>query len=101
MLKITGETRIFSKEINKKLYYSTTISNKNEDGTYENMYISVQFKKDVLVRNNTNVIIKNGFLTFYKSKDETQKLKLVVLDFDYDCQVEDSTDDYDDDDLPF
>lgn len=101
MLKITGETRVFSKEINKKVYYSTTISNKNENGTYDKMYISIQFRKDVLVSNNTDIIINDGFLTFYKGKDETQKMKLVILDFELKGQEEETNDYFDDSELPF
>ena len=43
-LRISGETIIFK---NEKGFYSTGISNKNMDGSYDNTYITVQFKKGI------------------------------------------------------
>lgn len=40
-MKVVGETMIFKNDIG----YSTSISRKKEDGTYENMFIPVNFKK--------------------------------------------------------
>lgn len=48
-LQIVGTTRIFAKEINGKTLYSTSVSSKKQDGTYDKMYISVQLPKDMAV----------------------------------------------------
>ena len=50
----SGETMIFK---NDKGFYSTTLSKKNQDGTYANAYISVGFRKGVDIPNNKRVEI--------------------------------------------
>jgi hypothetical protein len=77
-MNISGKTRIFKNE--KGLY--TTISNKKDDGTYENMYISVNFKKGIELENNTEINITKAFLSFYKTKDGLPKMKFVVMEFE-------------------
>ena len=78
-MQIRGETMIFA---NEKGRYSTTVSNKNQDGTYDNMYIAVNFKKDIEVENQTKIDITNGFLSFYKTREGLPKPKIVVMDFE-------------------
>ena len=56
-MQIRGETMIFA---NEKGGYSTTVSNKNQDGTYDNMYIAVNFKKGIALENQTKIDITNG-----------------------------------------
>ena len=79
-MKITGETMIFKNDIG----YSTSVSNKKEDGTYENMSISVNFRKGVELENKTKINITDGFLSFYRTKNDEKRLKLVVMDFETD-----------------
>ena len=92
---------------NEKGGYSTTISNKNQDGTYDNMYIAVNFKKDVMVENKTKIDITNGFLSFYKTREGLPKLKIVVMDFEIKGNTETKQEEVNnfeisqDDDLPF
>lgn len=103
-MQIRGETMIFA---NEKGGYSTTISNKNQDGTYDNMYIAVNFKKDVMVENKTKIDITNGFLSFYKTREGLPKLKIVVMDFEIKGNTETKQEEVNnfeinqDDDLPF
>ncbi len=103
-MQIRGETMIFT---NEKGGYSTTISNKNQDGTYDNMYIAVNFKKDVMVENKTKIDITNGFLSFYKTREGLPKLKIVVMDFEIKGNTETKQEEVNnfeisqDDDLPF
>lgn len=78
-LKVTGETFIFK---NDKGAYSTSISKKNEDGTYENMRISVNFRKGIELENKTKINVTNGFLSFWKNNQGLPQLKLVVLEFE-------------------
>ncbi len=77
-MKITGETMIFKNDKG----YSTSISSKKEDGSYENMFIAVNFKKGVEVENKTKINITNGFLSFYKTKDGLAKPKIVVMEYE-------------------
>lgn len=93
-MKITGEVMIFRSERG----YSTTISNKKEDGTYENMYLTVNFKKGIEIENKTKINIINGFLTFYTNNAGNKIPKLVITEFGSEGQPE-----YEmtQDDLPF
>lgn len=78
----SGEVMIFK---NDKGFYSTSLSKKNQDGTYVNAYISVAFKKGVDLQNKTKINIKNGFLTFDQYERDGSKItnfKLFVTDFE-------------------
>lgn len=81
-MKVSGETRIFRKEINGFAVYSTNVSNKNTDGKWEKMYITVNLPKGKDLENGTDIDIKNGFLSFYKTKEGLPKIRLVIMDFD-------------------
>ena len=78
-LKVTGEIFIFK---NDKGAYSTSISNKKEDGSYENMRISVNFRKGTELENKTKINVTNGFLSFWKNNQGHPQLILVILDFE-------------------
>ena len=47
----TGETMVFSNEYNGRKFYKVGISKKMQDGSYQNGYIDVQFKKDIVLEN--------------------------------------------------
>lgn len=81
-MNILGQTRIFKKEINGRDVFSTSISNKKEDGTYENMYVGVQFKKDEQPADSCNIDIKKGFISFYLDKNNTEHLKFIILEYE-------------------
>ena len=104
-LNINGKTIIY-----KNTYgYSTAISNKKQDGTYERMYVSLQLPKGVELENKTYIEITKGFLSFYTDKNGLSKVKVVVMEFqeDYEkeereaIQTEDTAIDYSEDSLPF
>jgi hypothetical protein len=80
-MNITGETLIFRNEFG----YSTSISRKNQDGEYEKMYLSVQLPKGVELENKTKINIKNGFLSYYNTKDGLPKIKIVVMEYTTDA----------------
>ena len=81
-MDISGKTRIYTKDFNGKKLYSTGISRKEQDGTYKNMYVSVQFRQGVEIEDKTDINIINGFLSFYETKEGLSKVKKVVLDFE-------------------
>lgn len=70
--------------------YSVPISSKNIDGEYENMYISANFPRDTQIENKTKILITKGFLSWYKTKDGSPKIKAVIQEFttDADAQYE-------------
>lgn len=80
---VTGETMIFR---NDKGFYSTSLSKKKQDGTYDNAYINVYFKKGTDIPNKTKIDIKHGFLTFdkYQKNDEKQYVdwRIFILDYE-------------------
>lgn len=76
---------IFRNEYNGKASYSTTISNKKEDNTYENAFISINFPKGTDLADRTKIQIKNGFLSFYKKGEEGNQsivFKVIVTDYE-------------------
>lgn len=97
-LNINGKTIIY-----KNTYgYSTAISNKKQDGTYERMYVSLQLPKGVEVENKTYIEITKGFLAFFKDKNGLPKIKIVALEIKQDePKQEEQADFYDSDSLPF
>lgn len=81
-MNIQGTVRIYKSEYEGRISYSTTISKKDQYGNYENMYISVQLPKDVVLENNSRINVTKGFLSFYKTKQGLPKLKVVVQEFE-------------------
>ena len=79
-MRITGNNVMVFK--NEKGAYSTSISNKQLDGTYINSYITLQFKKGVELENKTKINIKDAFLTFFRTQEGNAVYKIVVLDFE-------------------
>lgn len=80
-MQVIGKTMIFKKEYEGKNLYSTNISNKDINGEYTNMYVSVQLPKNIELENKTVIEITNGFLSFYNTKDGLPKIKIVVMEF--------------------
>lgn len=78
-----GQTKIFR---NDKGFYSTSISKKNSDDTWDNAYINVSFRKGVEIENGTTIDVKQGFLTFDKWENKEGKtntfLKIFILDYE-------------------
>lgn len=97
-LNINGKVIIY-----KNTYgYSTAISNKKQDGTYERMYVSLQLPKGVEVENKTYIEITRGFLSYFKDKNGLPKIKIVALEIKQDePKQEEQADFYDSESLPF
>ena len=81
-MQISGELKIFKKEINGKTLYSTSLTNKNIDGTYENMYIAAQLPRGITLENNTKINVTRGFISFYRSKTGLAQPKVVIQEFE-------------------
>ena len=95
--KFEGETRIFRRDLdNGKTIYSTTLSQKNIKGEWEQVFIDIKFKKDVDIQDRQDIIINNGWLTFYKKENGLVKFSIFVNDF-----IEKEKDFVSDGDLPF
>lgn len=60
---------IYRNEFENRIAYSTRINKKLKDGSYESAFIPVQFKKDEDIKDRTKLIIKEGWITFFKTKE--------------------------------
>ena len=81
-MDISGKTRIYRKDFDGKPVYSTSISRKNQDGKYENMYIQIQLPKDIVLEDKTDINITKGFISWYKTKDGLSKIKFVIMEYE-------------------
>jgi hypothetical protein len=61
----TGETMIFRKEYEDKVFYSTSLGQKKQDGEWENASIDVKFKKGVNLADKTKINVTSGWLKFW------------------------------------
>ena len=96
-MNISGRTIVFKNDFG----YSTAISNKKQDGTYDKMYISLQLPKGIDVENKSYIEITKGFLSFYKDKNGMPKLKIVVMEISQDTPKQEETYEIDSSELPF
>lgn len=62
---------IFKSVHDDKISYSIGLSRKNQDGSWDNGYMPVRFKKDVNIENKTKIKIKTAWLDFYKVDNKT------------------------------
>lgn len=72
---------IFRKDYEGRVSYTMGISKKKQDGTYDNAYLPVQFKKGVELENKTNIYIKDAWLTFFKTREGKPIFYIFINDF--------------------
>lgn len=53
--------------------YTIGLSNKKQDGSYENAYFPIQFNKGVELQNKTQIRILKAWLSFYKWEYQGKK----------------------------
>ena len=56
---------IFRNDVNGKTFYKIGLSKKKQDGTFENGYVPIQFKKGVDIPNQTKIYLRSAWWTFY------------------------------------
>lgn len=61
--------------------YSMGVSSKNTDGSWNNKYYPVRFKKGVEVNHKATIKIKNGFFTINEYNDKVT-FPIMITDFD-------------------
>ena len=69
--------------------YSTSISNKNKEGQYESMYVTIQLPKGTELENKTKINVTKGFISFYKNKNGLAIPKFVIQEFKTEQESED------------
>lgn len=62
---------VFCKEFEGRKLYSIGLSKKNKNGGYDNGFMSVRFKKDVVVNNKTRIKLKDAWLSFNTNEGKT------------------------------
>lgn len=77
-----GEVMVFVNEHNGRKFYKVGISKKMQDGSYQNGYVDVQFKKDIILENKTKINIKSAWLTFYMNKENITVPYIFVNEFE-------------------
>ena len=77
-----GEAMVFVNEHNGRRFYKIGISKKMQDGNYQNGYIDVQFKKDIIVENKTKINVKSAWLTFYMNKENITVPYIFINEFE-------------------
>lgn len=105
-----GYQKVFRNEREDgSVYFTTSISNKQEDGTYKYMSKSIKFKKGEEPPYTCNIKIKNAFMSFYENGDKKYDY-IMVMDYETDEEEKSTeTDNFEDfnsdvdfsDDLPF
>lgn len=70
-LEIDKIAMIYVNEFDGRKLYSIRLSKKNKDGSYENGFMSVRFKKDVVLENRTRIKVKKAFLSFNTNEGKT------------------------------
>lgn len=72
-MNITNEyaVMIFRNDYEGKTYYKVGLSKKDMNGGYINGYITIRFKKDVVLSDQTKIYIKHAWLDFYLKDKQT------------------------------
>ena len=112
-MKISSDRHetIYKNEYEGKTYYKLKMAKKDENGEWQNGYISCRFKKDVeLKEEKTHIEIKDAWLDFY-TKDKKTYPYIFINEFEItDQEKKEETDPFaefgkqieiQDEDLPF
>lgn len=62
---------VYRKDFDNRPFYTIRIAHKNQDGSYNNGYLLVRFRRDVTLKNKTKIAIKKAWLDFYKKDNKT------------------------------
>lgn len=76
--------RIFKTVYNDNIYYKIQLTQTNYEGTKDKFYVGVQFKKGVVLDNETDIILKTVYQNYRKNpKDQYNWIDYyVVTDFE-------------------
>lgn len=78
----SNNTMIFAKEFNGKTFYRASVSSKDKEGKYRRTYIDVRFMGNVEIKDRTKIDIIDGFLSFYRTKEDKDVFIIVVKAFE-------------------
>lgn len=69
---------IYRNEYNNRVMYSTRISRKLKDGSYDITFLPVQFKFGEDIKDRTKMVFKEAWLSFFKTKDDRPVFYLFI-----------------------
>lgn len=82
-MNIQGETIVWE---NKKGYSISVgerfVNPETDEEEWDNHFIPVSFKKGVKVNHGDRIDVKDGFITFFRTREGEGVTKLVILDFE-------------------
>lgn len=83
-LKAGKKYRVFKSTYNDNVYYKIQLTQTNYEGTKDKFYVGVQFKKGVVLDNETDIILKTVYQNYRKNpKDPYNWIDYyVVTDFE-------------------
>ena len=84
-MDISGKCTVYKKEKEyngKNMVFYTAGISKKEGDKWVKFYMPISFKKDVVLQDKTRIDIKQGWLDFYKNKDDSQVVKIFANEFD-------------------
>lgn len=105
------DKKVYRKDFENGVRFSTRIFKKDVNGNYQSTFIEVKFKKGTLLENET-IISGNGFISFYFDKNNKPVFYIFVNEYmenilepttEYQVKTNDLPDEMNitDDDLPF
>lgn len=76
--------RVFKSMYQDRTFYKVQVTQNNYDGTKEKLYIGVQFKKNIELKNETDIIIYTAYQNYRKNpKDSYNWIEYyVITDFE-------------------
>ena len=83
-LKAGKKYRVFKSTYNDNVYYKIQLTQTNYEGTKDKFYVGVQFKKGVVLDNETDIILKTVYQNYRKNpKDPYNWIDYyVITDFE-------------------
>ena len=67
-LTVTGTIMVFRKDFENGTAYSVNLGGKKQDGTFDNAYMPIRFKKGVELANMSKITITDAFFSSYNGK---------------------------------
>jgi len=84
-INTTREYMVYKSEMHEKMFYKVQLQRKNYDGTKENTYKNLTFKKGIEIPDKAIIRIKKGFEDFRQNPNDKYNAiwSVFVLDFEY------------------
>lgn len=92
-MNINGKCKVFAKEFDGRMVYSTSVGRKKQDGTWVNQFVSLKFLEnrkiaDPQLPDGTMIHVKDGWISCYESKSGI-KDEWVIASYEAETDVED------------